>query len=126
MGVDVHILVRHNFYELDNFEKSMQFANDTIERIKRELYINEEVDHFELYGVYNEENKWAEVEFKIPLLDLWLQLRRGYWDIWTGYHYCQVTNKGLGRLHLADDAFDVARSIGQNEAWYCDEFIADE
>ena len=126
MGVDVHILVRHDFYELDDYEKSEQFVKSTIDIIRQELYINEDYEYFALYGYYDKAEKWSQIEFTIPLFDITINLRKGYWDIWSGCHYCQVTNKINGRLHITDDAFDIARALGQNEVWYCDEFIVDE
>lgn len=126
MGVDVHILIKNDFYELENFEKSMQYAKKTIDQIKKALYINEEYEYFELCGYYDEDEKRSDIEFYIPLLSIWLKLRKGYWCVWTGWHFCQITNKINGRLHLADDAFDIAYILGQKEVWYCDEFIEDE
>ena len=126
MGVDVHILIKNDFYDLDNYEKSMQYVKQCIDKVKKALCINEEYDHFELYGYYDEDDKWADIEFYIPLLDVWLKLRKGYWCVWTAYHFCHITNRYNGRLYLADIAFDIARILGQNEAWYCDEFVEDE
>lgn len=39
MGVDVHILVMHDFYELEDFEKSMQYVSQTINKVRQTLYI---------------------------------------------------------------------------------------
>ena len=126
MGVDVRILVRHNFYELNDFEKSMEFVKQSINKVKSNLCINADYEYFELYGYFDDENNFSMIEFKIPLLDLSIELRRGYWSIWSGWHHCQVTNKINGRLHIVDKAFDIVRAMGGNEAWLCDEFIDDE
>ena len=126
MGVDVHILIRHDFHELEDYEKSMQYVMKTVHKVREALYINENIKHFDVRGFYDEDNNWSDISFKIPLLDVHLDLRRGYWNVWSGHHFCQVTNKFFGRLHISDLAFDVARSLGQNEAWYCDEYDADK
>lgn len=126
MGVNVQILVKHDFFDLDNYEKSEEFVKQTIDHIKQVLSINEDDDYFQLWGYYNNNYKWSDIQFEIPLLDLSIHLRRGYWSIWSCGRYHQVTNKLNGRLHIIDDAFDVARALGQNEAWLCDEFIEQE
>lgn len=136
MGVDVHILIRHDFYELDNFEKSMQFAEQTIDKLKQGLSINpiplptkKWSNRYLSLGescYYDEHNKWSNVEFDIPLLDMTMYLNRGYWEIWTGYHDCHITNKHNGRLYIADAAFDIARILGKEEAYYCSDFITEE
>lgn len=126
MGVDVHILIKHDFHELEDYEKSMQYVMQTANRVREALYINDNIKHFDVRGFYDEDNKWSDICFRIPLLDVNVELRRGYWNVWSGHHFCQVTNKVFGRLHISDLAFDVARSLGQNEAWYCDEYDADK
>lgn len=126
MGVNVQILVKHDFFDLDNYEKSEEFVKQTIDHIKQVLSINEGDDYFQLWGYYNNNHKWSDIQFEIPLLDLSIHLRRGHWSIWSCSRYYQVTNKLNGRLHIIDDAFDVARALGQNEAWLCDEFIEQE
>lgn len=125
MGVDVHILVRHDFYELDNYEKSMDFVQRAVDRVKRHFCIDGDYDQFELYGYYDDDN-WSDIQFTLPIWDIPVHLHKGYWNIWTGCHTCQVSNKYCGRLHIADAAFDIAMALGATEAWYCDEFIADE
>ena len=126
MSVTAEIFVRHDFFELDNFEKSEIFVKQAINQVKQVLSIDEDCDHFHYWGYYDEDNKWSDIQFDIPLLDLSVHLKPGYWCIWTRSNYCQVTNKLNGRLHIVDDAFDVARALGQNEAWLCDEFVEQE
>lgn len=126
MSVTAEIFVRHDFFELDNFQKSEMFVKQTIDQVKQVLSIDENYDHFQYWGYYDEDNKWSDIQFNIPLLNLSVHLKPGYWCIWTRSNYCQVTNKFNGRLHIIDDAFDIARALGQNEAWLCDEFIEQE
>ena len=126
MSVTANILVRHDFFELDNYEKSEKFVKQAIDHVKHVLSIDEDYDHFHYWGYYDEDNKWSDIQFDIPLLDLSVHLKPGYWCIWTRSNYCQVTNKLNGRLHIADDAFDTSRALGQNDAWICDEFVEQE
>lgn len=53
-------------------------------------------------------------------------LRKGYWQIGIGCHYCQVVRKWNGRLYISDLALNLARLFEQREAWYCDEYLTDE
>ena len=136
MGVDVHILIKHDFYELEDFEKSMQFAKQTIDKLKQGLSISpiplptKKWSNSYLSLVegcyYDEQNKWSDIEFDIPLFNMTMCLNRGYWEIWTGYHDCHITNKHNGRLYIADAAFDIARILGLEEAYYCSDFITEE
>lgn len=126
MSVTAEILVKHDFFELDNYEKSEAFVKQTIDKVKFELSINEDHDHFQIWGYYDEDNKWSDIQFSIPLIDVSVHLRKGHWCVWTRDNYCQVTNKQRGRLHLIDDAFDVARALGQNDVWLCNEFVEEE
>lgn len=84
MSVDVHILIKHDFYELDNFEKSMQFAEQTIDKLKQGLSISpipiptkKRDNRYLSLGescYYDEHYKWSNVEFDIPLLDMTMYL----------------------------------------------------
>lgn len=78
MGVDVHILIKHDFHELEDYEKSMQYVMQTANRVREALYINENINRFNVYGFYDEDNKWSDISFRIPLLDVNVELRRGY------------------------------------------------
>lgn len=126
MGVDVHILIRHDFHELDDFEKSMAFVRKTINAVRQRLSVKAGDEMFELYGYYYDDVKFSNIEFRIPTNNAWVHLHKGYWNIWTGSHTCQLTNKIQGRVHIADLAFDTAMALGGTEAWYCDEFLADD
>ena len=52
MSVTANILVRHDFFELDNYEKSEIFVKQAIDRVKQVLSIDEGYDHFHYWGYY--------------------------------------------------------------------------
>lgn len=91
MSVTAEIFVRHDFFELDNYKKSEMFVKQAIDQVKQVLSIDESYDHFQYWGYYDEDNKWSDIQFDIPLLDLSVHLKPGYWCIWTRSNYCQVT-----------------------------------
>ena len=126
MGACVNILIRHDFYELDNPSKSRQFVQQTIDRISAEFGIEIPQDKSTPHGVYSEEDNWIDIGFVIPAYDVDVMLRKGYWQIGIGCHYCQVVRKWNGRLYISDLALNLARLFEQREAWYCDEYLTDE
>lgn len=126
MGVDANIILRHDFYELEDYEKSINFVKTTIEKVKRRLQIECEDSSFDLYGNYYDDDCWSFITFEIPVLNIDVELRKGYWSVSPLYRYLHVANKSLGRLPIADTAFDIARILDAGEAWYCDEYIDDE
>ena len=58
MGVDANIILRHNFYELHDYEKSINFVRETIENIRRKLQIECDESAFDLYSNYYEDENW--------------------------------------------------------------------
>lgn len=126
MGVDISIIIKHDFYELDDYQKSRQFVKKTIERINDKLGIDDPYDDSQPHGIYDEEEQWTEIGMYIPTYDVDVSLRRGYWSISPGWHYCQVAMKSNGRLHISDLAYKLAQLFDQDEAWYCNEYIDEE
>ena len=126
MGSSLSIIIRHDFYELDDNEKSCQFVKNTIERINNKLGTEALCDERMPIGLYDEKYRWANLAFEIPSYDVLVDLRRGYWSITPGCHYCQVACKVNGRMHISDLSYNLARLFDQNEAWYCDEYIDDQ
>lgn len=50
MSVIAEIFVRHDFYELDNYQKSEMFVKQAIDQVKQVLSIDESYDHFSIGG----------------------------------------------------------------------------
>ena len=127
MGVDVNIIIKNDFYELDDLEKSRAFVYQTIDKIKQRLHTDDGFNCVEIFeDYYCEESKWSEIIFYIRLLDVSIRLAKGYWSISPGCNICQVTNKVCGRLHIADCAFDMAMLLDAEEAWYVEDYLEEE
>lgn len=126
MSVIAVIFVKHDFFELDNYKRSEEFVKSAIDNVKRVLSINKNYDHCEFNSHYVDDDKWSLIDFEIPLLDVSVNLRKGYWSVCIRFNYCQVTNKLEGRLHLIDKAYDLAKALGGNVVWLSDEFMEDD
>ena len=127
MGADVNIIIRNDFCELDNLEKSKAYVLQTIDKIKQRLHTDDDFNCIELCDeYYDEERRWSNVEFFIRLFGVRIRLAKGYWCVYSGCHTCQVTNKVWGRLHIAELAFDMAMLLGTEEAWYIDDYLEEE
>lgn len=49
-------------------------------------------------------------------------LRNGLWDIESYYSYRSLFEPFGTYFHLRQLTFDIAKVLGQNEAWYADEY----
>ena len=66
MSADVNIIIRNNFYELDNLEKSRTYVLQTIEKIKQKLHSNGDFTDIEIVDdYYSDEDKFSEIKFNI-------------------------------------------------------------
>ena len=116
MGVDITHIIRHDFKDVKNRDSAMDFVKETIEKLKKNLHI---------YGV---DEKFAIVEefgtilFHLPICDVEFELHNGFWDIESYYHYCQIVMHQGDYFWLRRKTFDIARALGQNEAWYAAEY----
>lgn len=84
MGVDISHIIRHDFRDVKNRVASMEFVKETIEKLKKNLNINEVDDEFELREVF------GTISFKLPIYDVEIELHNGFWNIESYCHYCQI------------------------------------
>ena len=119
MGIDISHIVRHDFCELDDYEKSYAYCKKVRDSLWSNLLLDSHIDR---------ENEGREhvyypgddmgFEIRIPYHDIELDLRSGCWDIEPFYHYVQlVLGKSARRL-----AFDIVHALGQSEAWHAAEY----
>lgn len=116
MGIDISHIVRHDFYDLDDLNKSRAFC----EKVRNQLWsnllldscIDDEMDGPDLY--LDEEFGF---ELRIPYQDIELDLRPGCWDIESFYHYIQLV---MGN-YVRDLVFDIVHALGQEEVWHTTE-----
>lgn len=118
MGVDISHIVRHNFREVEDKEKSRRFVEKTIAALKKNLLIQKVDDCFE----YRYDCEFNETTFTLPIYDVEFTLHNGFWQIESFYHYCRIVMHDSDYFHLRRLTFDIARALGQDEAWYAEEF----
>ena len=118
MGVDITHVIRHEFRDVKNRAASVEFVMKTIERLKKNLHLYGLDDEFEL----RLDDPDFGLIFRIPVYDMQFRLHNGFWEIDSFYHYCQIVMHDGDYFWLRRRTFDVARALGQNEAWYACEY----
>lgn len=118
MGVDISHIIRHDFRQVNDREASRAFVNETIKRLKQNLFIYEEDEEFQ----YRYDEGLDETTFKLPVYDFEFILQNGFWQIESYYHYCQIAMHHGDYFRLRRMTFDIARALGQDEAWYATEY----
>lgn len=125
MGVDVSHIIRHDFHEIHDHEKALDFVKETIEVLKDRLQIKCSNQKFELDDEYiDPDPDWRQetITFRLPLYELEFTLHNGFWLIESFFHYCQLLMPWGDSFLLRELTFDVAQALGQSEAWYAEEF----
>ena len=116
MGVDITHIIRHDFMDVKNHATAMDFVKETIEKLKKNLHI---------YGVDEEfgiEEDFGTISFELPVYDVGFELHNGFWDVESYYHYCQIVMHDGDYFWLRRKIYDIARALGQNEAWHAEEY----
>lgn len=116
MGVDISHIIRHDFKDVNNRVSSMGFVKETIERLKKNLYIYGVDEEFEL------EENFETISFQLPVYDVKFELHNVFWDIESYYHYCQIVMHDGDYFWLRRKIYDIVRALGQNEAWHAEEY----
>lgn len=114
MGVDITHIIRHDFHDVRNREAAEAFTRKTIARLQSVLRM--EKNSIEVETLFD------EIVFNLPVYDVRFTLRDGYWEIDSFFHYCQIVMHDGDYFWLREMTFDLARALGQEEAWYSDEF----
>lgn len=118
MGVDITHIIRHDFHDVRNKKASEAFTRMTIDRLKSKL----RMDNYSI-EVYEEEfDDNFSYAFRLPIYDVEFILRDGFWEINSFFHYCQIVMHEGTHFWLRELTFDLARALGQDEAWYAEEF----
>lgn len=78
MGVDITHIIRHNFRQTHNVQLSIEFTRKTIDRLKKELFIQNSDDDFEMQ--YDEE--FNEIIFRLPIynVEFFYTMAFGKWN----------------------------------------------
>ena len=63
-----------------------------------------------------------EISFYLPVYDVEMSLHNGFWQIESFFHYCQIVMHQGDNFWLRRSLFDIARALGQKEAWHAEEY----
>lgn len=118
MGVDITHIVRHDFYNLEDRDLAIKYVMDTIHLLKSKLALDEDIESFE----FNVDDDYNEITFRPPLYDVEFTLHKGFWQIESYVHYCQIVMHTGDKFWLREMISDVARVLGQKEVWHAQEF----
>lgn len=122
MGVDISHIIKHDFRNVHDKEQSLIFTKETIEQLKTNLCISSVDDKFHIH----QDDRWSEdlteTTFQLPIYDVEFTLHNGFWQIESYVHYCQIVMHQGNYFWLRRLTFDIAKALGQEEAWYATEF----
>lgn len=118
MGIDITHVVKNDFFKVEDKEASMQYAMDTINVLKSNLHLDDDIESFYLYH----DDEYNETIFRLPLYDVEFTLHNGFWQIESYYHYCQIVMHQGENFWLREMIFDIAQALGHNEMWHAQEY----
>ena len=118
MGVDITHIIKHNFRQTHDVHLSLEFAKETIERLKKGLFIQESNSGFEL----RYDGEQSEIRFGLPVYNVEFFLHSGFWQIESFFHYNQLAIHQDNYWGLRWLTYDIARILGEEEAWYAEEY----
>lgn len=118
MGIDITHIIKHDFRQTHDIQLSLEFAKETIERLKRGLLIQDSNDNFGLE--YDEDLN--EIRFELPVYNVEFSLHSGFWQVESCFHYCQLVIHKDDYFLLRWLTYDIARTLGKKEAWYAEEY----
>lgn len=119
MGVDITHIIKHDFHDVKNRKASEAFARRTIDKLKSEF----RMDNYSIELYTEEYDDSFYYAFNLPIYDVEFILRDGFWEINSFFHYCQIVMHEGTHFWLRELTFDLARALGQDEAWYAEEFF---
>lgn len=119
MGVDVTHIIRHNFKDVKNHKAAKKYLLQTLELLKEKFCINldSKDERFEI--------RCEDIDdmcFRLPNYYFDFYLRDGFWQIESNVHYIQIVWPINNVYWLRDMIYDIARALGQNEAWHATEY----
>ena len=117
MGVDISHIVRHDYYDINDLDKSRAFCEKTYSRLRSYLLLDSCIDENGAGGVSYVDDEMG-FEMRVPYNDVEFDLRPGCWEIESYFHYAQLV---LGN-HVRRLVFDVVHALDQKEAWHAAEY----
>lgn len=98
----------------------MEYAKKSVRTLQENLCLTHE--KIDVYYPFEDE---TTVEFELPFDELRFLLRKGFWQIESGFQYSQLFDHCQGDLWLRNLTFDIAKALGKNEAWFAEEYYTD-
>lgn len=119
MGVDVTHIIKHDFKDVKNYKAAKKYLLQTLKMLKEKFCIHLDNDdaRFEI-----RDEDVEDLMFRLPPFACDFYLRDGFWQIESNFHYCKLVWPIDGVYWLHDRIYDIARALGQTEAWHADEF----
>ena len=119
MSAFVECLVRSNFQKFDDLKaietelkRAASIMNDVFNLKGEYTFSIQDLDTGS-YSIYSDSDN----------CDIYrIYLRKDYWHLVSGYVYSQLFSQ---ELWLRKSFVKAAKALGQNEAWYCDEYHLD-
>lgn len=119
MSVSAMHVIRHDFYKVSDQKAATSFVFNTIEQLKKRLFIKGVDSLFELE--FEQFDNEIQYSFYLPYYNLRFYLRNGYWEVGSMFKYNSLVFH-LGKYFpVRCQAFDVAKALGQNDAWHASE-----
>lgn len=126
MAADLYILVRNDFYEINDLAQAKMYAERTIKCIEEHLgegAVTHCVCDNDLDG---RADVYMEIDSKDQEDWLFLTLGNGYWKGCIGIHYKALVDDCKGVFPLRNEARLLANILGQNEVWYTNDMAMDQ
>ena len=115
-------IIRHEFVQAwTDKDAARTFVFKTIERLKEYFHLQEPDEYFKY-----EEDDYGDLppSFELLLYHVTLYLYNDFWKVDHCYYYWDIVDKRNGDFWLRRNAFDIARALGEKEAWYASECFA--
>ncbi len=123
MSTSISLIIKNDFYDRGDIRKVEEYLKKTVEQQKK--YFGMSSDNAISYNidVYDDEGFPIEYEFQFDnhFMDYWALLYNGFWCIETAFNYSQFF---YGTDWLRRIFFDIVRSFGKKEAWFCTEYMS--
>ena len=117
MSVCVEGLIRNDFYDTDNIEAVEAELNRASQILNVYFHLEGE-DKYQPYGLdCRDYQVYSETHHMFRMF-----LKKGYWHVSPAYRYHQLFTPPL---FVRQGFYDLAKALGKDEAWYCDEFHLD-
>lgn len=114
MGVDISHIIKTDFRNTEDHEATWKFVLQTANMLKKALDIEADDEDWEFCK--------EEMRFNLPEWDWEFSLRKGFWIVESFDHYCQIVMHRGRYFWLRDNVYKIAQLLGQDEAWYTQEF----